>query len=77
VNVLIALLDPGHIQHDLAHEWFAAQGKQSWATCPLIENGVLRIIGHALLSEFTRYAIGCSALEGWLAGIIRTRVLAG
>lgn len=47
VNVLIALIDPGHIQHDLAHEWFAAQGQQSWATCPLTENGVLRIIGHA------------------------------
>lgn len=47
VNVLIALLDPGHVQHDRAHEWFSAQGKQSWATCPLTENGVLRIIGHA------------------------------
>lgn len=47
VNVLIALIDPAHIQHDAAHEWFAAQGMQSWATCPLTENGVLRIVGHA------------------------------
>ena len=47
VNVLIALIDPTHVQHDRAHDWFAAQGKQAWATCPLTENGVLRIVGHA------------------------------
>jgi hypothetical protein len=47
VNVLIALIDPAHVQHDRAHAWFAAFGKQAWATCPLTENGVLRIVGHA------------------------------
>lgn len=47
VNVLIALIDPAHVQHDRAHDWFAVQGKKAWATCPLTENGVLRIIGHA------------------------------
>lgn len=47
VNVLIALIDPAHIQHDAAHQWFAAYGQQSWATCPLTENALLRIVGHA------------------------------
>jgi toxin-antitoxin system PIN domain toxin len=47
VNVLIALIDPTHVQHDRAHDWFAAKGKKAWATCPLTENGVLRIVGHA------------------------------
>jgi len=47
VNVLIALIDPAHVQHDRAHDWFAAQGRKAWATCPLTENGVLRIVGHA------------------------------
>ena len=46
VNVLIALIDPAHVQHDRAHDWFAAEGHQAWATCPLTENGVLRIVGH-------------------------------
>ena len=46
VNVLIALIDPTHIQHDSAHGWFAKSGKKAWATCPLTENGVLRIVGH-------------------------------
>lgn len=46
VNVLIALIDPAHVQHDRAHEWFAAKGRSGWATCPLTQNGVLRIVGH-------------------------------
>jgi toxin-antitoxin system PIN domain toxin len=47
VNVLIALIDPAHVQHDRAHVWFKAMGKGAWATCPLTENGVLRIVGHS------------------------------
>ncbi len=47
INVLIALIDPSHIQHDRAHEWFGGSGRRAWATCPLTENGVLRIVGHA------------------------------
>lgn len=46
VNVLIALIDPAHIQHDPAHAWFARAGHSGWATCPLTENAVLRIVGN-------------------------------
>lgn len=46
VNVLIALIDPTHVGHDAAHKWFATTGAGSWATCPVTENGVLRIVGH-------------------------------
>ena len=46
VNVLIALIDPAHVQHEPAHEWFARVGSQSFATCPITENGLLRIVGH-------------------------------
>jgi uncharacterized protein len=46
VNVLIALVDPAHVQHDLAHEWFSRVGKKSFATCPITENALLRIVGH-------------------------------
>jgi toxin-antitoxin system PIN domain toxin len=46
VNVLIALIDPAHIKHDPAHHWLASIGKQTWATCPMTENGVLRIVGN-------------------------------
>ena len=46
MNVLIALIDPAHVTHDKALQWFDAQGRQSWATCPITENGALRIVGH-------------------------------
>ena len=47
VNVLIALVDPTHVQHDAAHDWFAQHGRKAWATCPLTENGLVRVVGHA------------------------------
>lgn len=46
VNVLIALVDPTHVQHDAAHDWFARVGHKAFATCPLTENGLIRIVGH-------------------------------
>jgi len=46
VNVLIALIDPSHVGHDSAHRWFKAEGGAKWATCPITENGVIRIVGN-------------------------------
>jgi uncharacterized protein len=46
VNVLIALADPAHVQHDAAHAWFASDGHHAWATCPITQNGLMRIVGH-------------------------------
>lgn len=46
VNVLIALLDPAHVSHAKVHRWYARVGTRSWATCPITENGTIRIIGH-------------------------------
>jgi toxin-antitoxin system PIN domain toxin len=47
VNVLIALFDPLHVQHEAAHQWFETTGRQSWATCPITENGVIRILSQS------------------------------
>ena len=44
VNVLVALFDPVHVHHDLAHDWFADEGAAGWATCPITENGFVRIV---------------------------------
>jgi toxin-antitoxin system PIN domain toxin len=46
VNVLIALIDPAHVQHDAVHDWFGRIGHKAFATCPITENGLLRIVGH-------------------------------
>jgi toxin-antitoxin system PIN domain toxin len=44
VNMLIAICDGHHIYHAQASEWFANHAAQGWATCPLIQNGVIRIM---------------------------------
>jgi toxin-antitoxin system PIN domain toxin len=46
VNVLIALVDPQHVQHESSHLWFQAHGGHGWATCPLTQNALLRILGN-------------------------------
>lgn len=46
VNVLIALIDPLHTQHEAAHRWFVDAGHRAWASCPLTQNAVPRIVGH-------------------------------
>lgn len=44
VNVLVALFDPSHVHHEAAHAWFATRHESGWATCPLTENGFLRVV---------------------------------
>ena len=46
VNVLIALLDPMHVHHEPAHQWFVKRGNLAWSSCALTQNAVLRILGH-------------------------------
>jgi toxin-antitoxin system PIN domain toxin len=44
INVLIALFDPDHVFHERAHGWWSANVARGWASCPLTENGVVRIM---------------------------------
>ena len=44
INVLIALLDQGHLLHRPATPWLEGQLEHGWATCPITENGVVRIM---------------------------------
>ena len=46
VNLLISLFDPDHVHHDLAHDWFADNRARGWATCPLTENGFVRVLSN-------------------------------
>ncbi|MGE4239291.1 TA system VapC family ribonuclease toxin [Ramlibacter sp.] len=43
VNVLIALLDDAHVFSRRANEWLDAAPRRI-ATCPIVENGVIRIM---------------------------------
>ena len=46
VNVLIALLDADHTLHARATQWFGGHARAGWASCPLTENGCVRIMSH-------------------------------
>ena len=46
VNVLVALFDPAHVNHEAARRWFKARGSKAWATCPITENGFVRVVSH-------------------------------
>ena len=46
VNVLIALLDADHSLHARATEWFGSHAREGWASCPIAQNGCVRIMSH-------------------------------
>ncbi len=44
VNVLIALLDAEHLHHETARHWMSENIRHGWATCPITQNGCIRIM---------------------------------
>ena len=46
VNVLIALLDADHTSHRSALGWFSDHASEGWASCPITQNGCVRIMSH-------------------------------
>jgi len=47
INVLLALLDSDHVDHNQAHDWLEGGIEEGWASCPITENGFVRIISQA------------------------------
>ena len=58
VNVVISLLDPDHAFHSRAHEWWAINGRSGWASCPVTENGVVRIMSNPNYSKLAWFTPG-------------------
>ena len=44
VNVLIALFDADHVSHPQATRWMSENGAAGWASCPITQNGFLRVM---------------------------------
>lgn len=44
VDVLIALLDAAHVHHHEARAWLEANIAEGWASCPITQNGCIRIL---------------------------------
>jgi uncharacterized protein len=65
INVLIALCDPNHIDHERVTAWFEEVAAKAWVSCPITENGFIRILSSA----------GYPGLSGGLQ--VATRLLEG
>lgn len=68
VNVLVALLDREHLDHDRARAWLEAEVVEGWASCPITENWLVRILSQP------RYPnpVSVAAAVGLLAGARRS-----
>jgi toxin-antitoxin system PIN domain toxin len=74
VNVLIALLDQAHPHHNVALDWLTANIKHGWASCPITQNGCIRIMSQpsypgsrapTLIIERLRDALNHAAHAFW------------
>ncbi|MBU1357824.1 MAG: PIN domain-containing protein [Gammaproteobacteria bacterium] len=74
VSVLIALFDSEHVHHVDVAQWFADNAEFGWATCPLTQNGCIRILSQpayanqapaAVVAEILAEAAADSRHEFW------------
>lgn len=65
INVLLALSDSGHTFHARALQWWSANKPDGWASCPLTENGYLRIVSQASYPRPVRLADAALHLRTW------------
>ena len=50
VNVLVALVWSTHESHSKVQNWFQQQAKGGWATCPVTQAGLVRIVPNPAFS---------------------------
>lgn len=78
VNVLLALLDADHVDHERARRWIDDEIASGWSSCAITQNGFVRIISQprypspvppALAMELLADACAGPAHEYWTCGI--------
>lgn len=68
VNLLVALFDPDHVHHDLAHDWFTDNRGRGWATCATTENGFVRIVANPAYGSEVRRPVDLIAMLKRMCG---------
>lgn len=53
VNALIALAFRGHAFGESMHRWMMTNGDSPWATCPISENGFVRIVSQPNFPQYS------------------------
>lgn len=64
VNVLLALLDSDHVDHARAWAWFDESIQHGWASCPVTENGFIRIVSQPRYPSPVAPAVAMDLLSG-------------
>jgi toxin-antitoxin system PIN domain toxin len=74
VNILIALLDSSHIHHVQATRWLGEHIDEGWASCPLTQNGCIRVMSlsaypntqaPSVIADLLREATGTNSHQFW------------
>ena len=63
VNALIALFTPDHPRADQTHQWLQQHEESGWATCPLTENGFVRVTSQPSFPQFRPIRDAVSMLD--------------
>jgi len=56
-SFLISFFDVHHIFHDRASAWYGKHRENGWATCPMTQNAVLRIVSKPAYSSVRSYSL--------------------
>jgi toxin-antitoxin system PIN domain toxin len=64
INVLIAVLDVDHVHHARSRSWLRAHASHGWASCPITQNGCIRVMSQAAYPN----PVPPAAVIGHLAG---------
>lgn len=67
VNALIALHDPIHRHHSTVFEWFDKSRDEPWASCPITENGFVRILSQPDYQGSISSGLAADLLRGTIA----------
>ena len=65
--MLLALFDPEHIHHDRALAWWTDNQDGGWASCPLTQNGFVRVISGPGYARPRGVTEGLEVLRGQMA----------
>lgn len=63
INVLLALLDADHVHHRSAREWLEREIEWGWASCPLTENGFVRVLSQPHYPSPVSVSVAVDRLE--------------
>ena len=64
VNFLIAILIGSHSHYQRAHDWWRDHAGNGWASCPITENGFVRIVSQPSFAAPLLVAEGIELLKG-------------